>query len=137
MKKVVILFACLLSACVNPPEPPSGTLSKDKMVKILTEIHLAEAAAQQAGFLEADSTQVYYKYLEKKIFRKYKTDSTHYHDSYSFYTDHPKLLQEIYTIVVDTLAARQTKESQTHDSTTNKPVTPVVDPKKLRLLQKK
>ncbi len=77
------------------------------MVAILTEIHLTEAKAQQVGFRSGDSTQLYYKYLEKQLFKKFKTDSTHYHDSYRFYSQHVKLMNEIYSAVVDTLDARR------------------------------
>lgn len=108
-KKIVVGIAFLLSACVTDPKPPAGALSKEQMVAILVEVHIAEAKAQQAGFRTSDSTQFYYKYLEKKILKDFKTDSTQYHDSYRFYVQHIKLMNEIYTAVVDTLTARQSE----------------------------
>ena len=97
----------LLTACVTEPKPPAGTLSKQQMVAILAEIHVAEATAQQVSFRGADSTQLFYKHLERQILRRFNTDSTQYHDSYRWYVQHVREMNEIYTAVVDTLSARQ------------------------------
>ncbi len=105
-RKLLIGCVFLVTACVSDPTPPSGTLDKETMVAILTEIHLAEAQSQQAGFKTTDSTQLYYKYLEKQILKKFHTDSTHYHDSFKFYSTHVKQMNEIYKAVVDTLEAQ-------------------------------
>lgn len=110
MKKTVFGMLLLLASCVSAPEPPPGALGKKRMVAILTEIHLAEAEAQQAGFRTADSTQLYYKYLERKILKRFKTDSTQYHDSYRFYVKHVAEMGEIYTAVVDSLNVRQSRK---------------------------
>ena len=110
MKKTVFALLFLLAACVGAPEPPPGGLDKKKMIAILTEIHLAEAESQQAGFRTADSTQLYYKYLERKILKRFKTDSTQYHDSYRFYVKHVEEMGEIYAAVVDSLNVRQSRK---------------------------
>lgn len=110
MKKTIFGLLILLAACVHAPEPPAGTLGREKMVAILIEIHLAEAEAQQAGFRTADSTQFYYKHLERKILKRFKTDSTQYHDSYRFYVQNVKEMNEIYAAVVDSLNVRQSRK---------------------------
>jgi Domain of unknown function (DUF4296) len=110
MKKTAFGILLLLTACVGEVEPPPGGLNQQQMVAILTEIHLAEAEAQQAGFKTADSTQLYYKYLEKKILKRFKTDSTQYHDSYRFYVQHAEEMKKIYDAVVDSLNVRQARK---------------------------
>jgi hypothetical protein len=105
-----------LTACVTAPTPPPGTLDQGKMISILSDIHVAEAQAQQAGFKTSDSTQLYYKHLERQILKKNKTDSTQYHDSYKFYSQNVLLMNEIYTAVVDTLEARHERIKNVPDT---------------------
>ncbi len=97
----------LLTACVKPVEPPPGTLSKDKMVDILIDIHIAEARAGQVNLRSQDSTQMYYNYLEAKVFKKHKIDTATYNRSYRFYTNNMKYMDEIYAAVVDSLSLRE------------------------------
>lgn len=105
-RKLLVGFVFLLTACVTEPTPPPGTLDKEAMVAILSEIHVAEAKAQQAGFRTTDSSQLYYKSLEMQVLKKYKTDSIQYHNSYKFYSQNIKQMNEIYKAIVDTLESR-------------------------------
>lgn len=89
------------------------------MVALLIHFHSAEAEILEKGYVYPDSAQIAYAKLEREIFRKYKTDTTSYKRSYRYYAQTPKLLEEIYTIVVDSLSYRET--AQPADSTQQKP----------------
>ncbi len=106
MKRLIISFL-LLSACANTEELPENLLSKEKMVGILIDIHIAEARANRIQLRSYDSTQAYYKKLEADVFSKHKVDTARYRMSYRYYMNHMKELDDIYTAVVDSLSLRE------------------------------
>lgn len=106
MKRLIILFL-LLSACANTEQPPQNLLSKPKMVDVLVDIHIAEAKANRIQLRSYDSTQAYYRKLEREVFEKHKVDTAVYRMSYKYYMNHMKELDEIYTAVVDSLSLRE------------------------------
>ncbi len=95
------------TACVQPPEPPPGTIPKDKMIAILVDIHIAEAKVGSMGLHSVDSMQVLYKSMKEDVFRKHRVDSTAYNKSYNFYLENTKYLDEIYAAVVDSLSLKE------------------------------
>jgi hypothetical protein len=104
------LFACLIVvtfACVEAPKPPEGTLSKEKMVKILMDIHIAEAKTGRLTFRSVDSSKVLFRRLELDIFKKHNVDTATYRKSFEFYLQNTTYLDEIYAAVVDSLSYRE------------------------------
>ena len=106
MKKALFLLL-LLTACAESPKPPPGTLSKDRMINILIDIHVAEARAGGASLRSQDSSTVYYKVLENQVFKKHGVDSTTYYNSYRYYMHNVKEMDQIYAAVVDSLSLRE------------------------------
>ncbi len=106
MKKFLFCLL-LLSACVESPKPPPGTLDKDRMINILIDIHIAEAKASGASLRSQDSVTVYYKTLEQDVFKKHGVDSTTYYNSYRYYMANIKQMDQIYAAVVDSLSLRE------------------------------
>lgn len=84
-------------------KPPANLIAEDKMVDILTDIHLAESRVSKLSLGSPDSSAIVYKRLERDIFKKYKVDTSTYNTSYMYYSSRPKLLEEIYQQVVDKL----------------------------------
>ena len=97
----------LFTACAESPKPPPGTLDKDRMINILIDIHIAEAKAGGAALRSQDSSTVYYKVLESKVFKKHGVDSTKYYNSYRYYMHNIKEMDQIYAAVVDSLSLRE------------------------------
>jgi hypothetical protein len=107
MLKRLLTALLFLSACVKPETPPPGVIPKDQMTEILIDIHVAEAQVSHLNLRSYDSMQVAYNGFERDIFQKYRVDSTSYNQSYQYYLRNPKLMEEIYTAVVDSLALRE------------------------------
>jgi hypothetical protein len=105
VKKILFLFL-LFTSCTESPKPPPGTLDKDRMINILIDIHIAEAKASGASLRSQDSSTVYYKVLEGDVFKKHGVDSTIYYNSYRYYMQHIKEMDQIYAAVVDSLSLR-------------------------------
>lgn len=99
------LVACLfIWACqpapVDQTQAPDNLIPIDKMVKILTEVHLAESRVSRLGLTAADSSAMVYKRLEGQIYKKLDVDTAAYHRSYTYYAANPTKLEAIYKEVV-------------------------------------
>jgi len=107
VKKIFFFPLLLTVACSQSPKPPPGTLTEDQMINILIDIHVAEAKANSASLRSQDSVAVYYKVLEREVFKKHGVDSVKYYSSYRYYMQHLKQMDQIYAAVVDSLSLRE------------------------------
>jgi hypothetical protein len=100
-----ILF--FLAACTsNPVEIPPDVLSSDKLIPVLTDIHLAEAMLQIKNLGRNDSTRaVAYGYYAE-IFRQHKITAEQFRRSMDFYVSQPDLMSAMYDSVITQLSTR-------------------------------
>lgn len=98
------VFILFLPSCTGGL--PDEMLEENKMVSILTRIHIAEAKVS-TSYLPTDSALSYYKVLEDTIFKNYGTSRKQYQESYKFYIKNPELIDKVYTRVVDSLSLRE------------------------------
>jgi ferritin-like metal-binding protein YciE len=106
-----LLCSILIFSCESAEKPPKDILSKDQMANILSDVHIAEARISQMHLKSMDSSVVIYDYLQKKIYKKYQTDSSEYKKSYNFYASNPESLEEIYNLVTKKIAVRAKKNN--------------------------
>ncbi|UOQ71701.1 DUF4296 domain-containing protein [Hymenobacter cellulosilyticus] len=112
MKKLpvclVLILSVLLTCCQRPeePMPPSSLLPKEKMVQLLVELHLNESRVE-AAHLRADSSQALFNQLQKDMLWRHEVSDSVFWQSYRYYAVHNKDLDELYGIVLDSLAARK------------------------------
>lgn len=86
---------------------PSDVLLKEKMAKVLTDIHLAEAESNVKALPDSIPSK---KLSFQKIFDKNNISKEQYEKSLKFYIDHPKLLGEVYDKVLIELSKMQTEK---------------------------
>lgn len=99
-----LLSLLLLLGCQAPEDhKPDDLIPEDRMVDILTEVHLAESQTSRLSLGSTDSSRVAYKHIETKLFQKMKVDTSVYSRSFIFYSSHPKYMERIYQNVVDRL----------------------------------
>ncbi|MBW8050195.1 MAG: DUF4296 domain-containing protein [Cytophagales bacterium] len=104
MKKLYcILITLLVFACVQQEEPPANIISKEQMINILVDIHIAEAMVDEAH-LSKDSSIAIFKDLA--IFKKHGIEKENFDESYNYYLRNINILDDIYTAVVDSLSVR-------------------------------
>lgn len=109
MKKIILslfLFTILMS-CTSEEKSisiPETTLSKEKMVGIMLDIHISEATMNMTPINRnaSDSPLPGIDVLKKNNISKEEFD-----ESFIFYTKHPVLLNEIYDEVMDSLSKMQ------------------------------
>lgn len=105
----ILLLSIFFVSCLGEPTRPDGVLLPSAMKPLLKEFHLLEAQVARMSFQNQDSARVVFRHLEKKILKKYKTDSATYAKSYKFYGENPAIFLKIYQDVSKELEA--TKDS--------------------------
>jgi len=112
MKKIfkyilIGLIAASMEACSAPKVTiPDDVLSQDKMVSILADVHLAEAAIT-LKFTNKDTSKLQAQEFYDFIYKSHKTTKEQFNKSYDFYTSHPELLNKIYDDVLTELSKKQ------------------------------
>jgi hypothetical protein len=107
MIRLFIFISCatLLFSC-QKEERPSEILTPEQMVESLSELYVMEAKVSNIP-ANRDSTLKIAAYLEARAFDKLGITDSVFKKSYNYYLDRPKELEEIYTILIDSLNLRE------------------------------
>ncbi len=112
MKKniFIVLLVALLISCVDETKSiPATVLQPNKMVKVMTDIHLIEGELTLRR-LTKDSSALLYLLYKKELFRKYAIDDSVYTRSFNYYNTHPELIDKIYGRIIDSLSLIEERE---------------------------
>jgi Domain of unknown function (DUF4296) len=108
IKVCLFLFVITLGSCSKNQEViPDSVLKKEKMVLILSDLHLLEAQVQMSNYNQNDSTKLIVASAYKDIFLKNKVEAKQFQRSYEYYQVRPELMSEIYKDVITELSRRQ------------------------------
>lgn len=106
MKYIFLTVLVILGACAAK-EQPEDLIEKEKMVKLLMEIHLLEAKMTQVPVEPSDSAVVVYNHFEKLLFEEFDITKDQYETSFNYYVDNTAEFEKIYNAVVDSLMQRE------------------------------
>lgn len=96
---IVILLFFLVSCSESGQDLP---IPEDKLVKVLVDVHLAEAALQGLGGLIRDSTaDVYYD----QIAQRHKIERSVLDSTVILFRKNPEIIADIYSKVLEELTA--------------------------------
>ncbi len=103
----VFLAILLVTAC-NPDQPkdPKGLYSRQKIASVMKDLYILEAKIKELG-IPKDSAKVIFKIYEKRIFEKHQVEDSIYRLSFKHYFNDPKALNDIYTILADSLSLEE------------------------------
>ncbi|GAB4132413.1 MAG: hypothetical protein Fur0041_03690 [Bacteroidia bacterium] len=123
------IIAVLLISCAEEPvqteKKPENLIPEEKMVKVLAEVHLLEAAIglkspqpRSRVFGRIDTAQQHLPLAEEQgdplkyydIFKKLGVTRGQYDASMKWYAAHPEELNQIYDKVIEELTKQQLKE---------------------------
>lgn len=93
MKSPLIYFILLLLASCSAPAP-KDILPEDKLVVIITDLQLADAAYKLKMLPDVYTNQPEKYFLE--ILANHQVDSSTYHKSMRYYAEDPARLRKIY-----------------------------------------
>jgi hypothetical protein len=99
-KYIILFFSVTLILCACTAGKPNGIIKQDKMVSLLTDLHIIDGSAYNAGLQAPDSLYKYRigKYLA--LFKKYNVDSAQFSRSLKYYTGNPAQLVKMYTLIL-------------------------------------
>ena len=95
-----------LASCKKEQSVPENLLTKDQMVKLLMEVHILEARVKRLA-VPPDSAKKIYNSFERRLFDELNVDRDVYESSYKYYLAQMDIMDEIYSVVVDSLNVRQ------------------------------
>ena len=104
MRKTI--FSLIMLTAVACQQGSNETvMSKEDMASYLINLHIAEAEVQNLR-LKRDSAEVAFDIYENYLSEKNGISDTLFINSYNYYLRHPKELEEIYAVVVDSISVR-------------------------------
>lgn len=98
-RKILIAIALLsaMTSCFRDPKP-RNTLSREKFIEVLADIHIAEAVTQDRYRFGLDSLQSKDAYLS--VLKKHKIEEQEMVNTTLYYSRHPREFDKIYTEVI-------------------------------------
>jgi len=98
------------AGCSNTERVPHEVLSKEEMVKVLSDIYIAEEKLNQASISRDSGRQVFEK-MKGKVFEKAGVSDSVFKKSLDYYMANPREMELIYTALVDSLNLDEQRES--------------------------
>lgn len=112
----VAVLALLSYACLEKSFPkPDHLISRDQMIDMLTDIHLAEGIYETSRYTDKDINKFDENDFYYSVLHKYEVADSVFEKSLIYYSGRPKDFEKIYTRVVNRLnemAEEQNKASQ-------------------------
>ena len=105
---MVLASALFFSCSHEADQTPSNIISKDKMIAVLVDIHLAEASADNR-LLNLDQINAAMATRYDSLFKEHDINYEQFKTSYDYYLAHATELSEIYAEVVNELSTRDSK----------------------------
>lgn len=85
---------------------PEDILSQDQMVSVLSELYILEHKISSLGVTRDSLTQIFAA-MKGRVFEKSGVSDSAFSKSLNYYVDRPKSLEEIYTVLIDSLNLRE------------------------------
>lgn len=113
MKNLFLLLLAVLfiTACSKEAEKPDKLLTKETMVRVLADMHVAEAKVKNMR-VSTDSARQVYSIYELKIFDQWNITPEEYTRSYEYYLTSYDEMTAMQNALIDTLSRRQQKVSR-------------------------
>jgi hypothetical protein len=98
-----ICMLILCCSCSDSDRNKKNILSREQMVKAMTEIYLAEQKINRLG-LPRDSAESEFGRFKQLVFEKIEVQDSVFKRSFNYYMDRPKEMEFIFTALVDSLS---------------------------------
>lgn len=103
---LLLLAVLLVTACSQEEEKPGNLLTKETMVRVLADMHIAEAKVKNLR-VSTDSARQVYSIYELKIFDEWNITPEQYTQSYEYYLTRYDEMTAMQNALIDTLNRRQ------------------------------
>lgn len=106
INKLIIVSTLLITLGSAQKKPSQKILSKDQMVKILIDLHIAEVRASRDSN-NKDAANMLLKETLFSICKAHGIEQKAFQKSYHYYLAHPREMAKIYESVVDELSLKE------------------------------
>ena len=113
LTKGILISSCLLFLLVascKREESPADVLSREQMVKVLSELYLTEEKVNKLS-LYRDSSALVFNYFNDEVFKKLGTTDSVFRRSMDYYMERPKEIEKIYAALIDSLNLQEQRLS--------------------------
>ncbi len=115
---IIFLPALLLTACYHENRDivpaPVKTISKDSMVKIVTDMQIIEGVVSYQRLNRVNNHDLKDNYYDKML-HHYGITAKQLQDNLNFYNAHPDVMGKIYNKVIENLTLENAKIESIHD----------------------
>lgn len=114
---VISSFSCTRRERVKPPE---DIINEAKMTDILYDVQIAEAIYQRGGKPSAEEGLKMGRELYNKLFEKHGVTKESFQKSFAWYSNHPRLMNDMYEEIIERLNTEQAKLNEKLNPETEK-----------------
>ncbi len=100
----VIAALVVLVSCKE--KKPEHILSQQEMVRVMTDIYIAEEKINRLG-ISRDSSEKVFAAMKEKVFENAALTDSSFKRSFDYYMENPKAMEQIYMTLVDSLQLRE------------------------------
>lgn len=110
---LVLAIFIVFSACDEPVVPkPKKLVPRDRMVEMLTDMHIAESVFQNRRYSRDQVFQFSEADFYYSILKKYNVVDTTFEQSLIYYSSYPKEFEKIYSRVLNKLNEMEQEQLQ-------------------------
>ena len=106
----VLILLFFFGSCTD--DTPKGVIPKEKMIRVLTDIHLIDG---YSSAVMPDSAAKVIPVLYQSVYARYQIDSAQFSKSLNYYSDRPEELEKMYDQVSKNLENLQKTEQKRAD----------------------
>ncbi len=112
MKWLIPFLLLFATSCKNDKITiPEHVLPPEKMKMLLTDVHIADAVAEQKA-QEGLDEKIVTAELHAQIFKNHGIGEQKFKESLAFYEANPKLMDEVYAEVLNELTKREAQANK-------------------------
>lgn len=111
-KSLLFFFFCTaLFSCVDGQHEPPGAIQRDTMILVLADMHILESSIS-LGHINSKKKNIKPESFNSWIFKKHTISKERFDITYEYYTQNPKLFDELYVEVINKLSEIQARSNQ-------------------------
>src|SRR5688500_10614741 len=106
MKWLLCIFLTVFLLSCSGDKIPEEILPRDKMIDVMIDIHLAEAAISTQQIYGENANQKAADYYDR-VFRQHGIRKEEFRKSFDWYTAHPEIFKEVYDELIVKMSSQE------------------------------